>query len=163
MVLKNSIIKTINEQINAELYSSYLYLSMSAYFQGLGLKGFAHWMLIQSGEENGHAMKFFNYLADTGSKIELSAIAEPKKAWASPLEAMKEVCDHEAKVTGLINKLIDLALTEKDHATNAMLQWFISEQVEEESNAADIHHRLEMIGTSNSGLLYLDKEMGKRQ
>jgi ferritin len=152
----------LNKQINAELYSSYLYLSMAAWFESLSLRGFAHWMRVQAKEEEGHAMKFFDYVIERGGKIDLKAIEAPPKSWQNPLAAFKAVAAHEAKVTGLINTLADQAQDLHDHATGTTLHWFISEQVEEEANAAEIVAKLEMIGASSGGLFALDHQLAKR-
>ena len=152
----------LNKQINAELYSSYLYMSMAAWFESLSLKGFAHWMHVQAKEEHAHGMKFFAYVVERGGKIELKAIEAPPKSWKNPLDAFKAVAAHEAKVTGLINGLADQAQELRDHATSTMLHWFISEQVEEEAHAAEILAKLEMIGESSGGLFALDHQLAKR-
>jgi len=152
----------LNKQINAELYSSYLYLSMAAWFESLSLRGFAHWMRIQAKEEEAHAMKLYDYVIERGGKIELKAIEAPPKSWQTPLAAFKAVAAHEAKVTGLINALADQAQDLRDHATSTMLHWFVSEQVEEEANAAEIVAKLGMIGESSGGLFALDHHLAKR-
>jgi ferritin len=152
----------LNKQINAELYSSYLYLSMAAWFESQSLKGFAHWMRVQAKEEEGHAMKFFDYIIERGGKIDLKSIEAPPKSWQNPLAAFKAVAAHETKVTGLINTLADQAQDLHDHATGTTLHWFISEQVEEEANAAEIVAKLEMIGASSGGLFALDHQLAKR-
>jgi len=152
----------INEQINKELYSSYLYLSMAAYFENKNLPGFAHWMRVQEGEEREHAMKFYDFLLERGGTISLKAIDAPPAAWKSDLELFKEVATHEAKVTGLINALYELALKEKDYPSQVLLQWYITEQVEEEKNAAEIVASLEMIDRHETAVLQLDHRLGKR-
>ena len=154
--------KKINEQINAELYSAYLYLSMSAYCESLNLSGFANWMYVQFQEENSHAMKFYRYLNERGGRVELSAIEKPPASWGNVIEVFREVYAHEVKVTGLINELVDLAIQEKDHATVNMLQWYVDEQVEEEANASDLVAQLEMIEGKGSALLMLDRELKQR-
>jgi ferritin len=154
--------KAINEQINKELYSSYLYLSMAAYFEEQNLPGFANWMYVQEGEEREHGMKFYEYLVDRGAKIDLKAIAAPAASWKSALEVFKEVQKHEAFVTASINSLYEIALSEKDFASQIMLQWFITEQVEEEKNAAEIVQKLELIEAKGTALLMLDHELGHR-
>lgn len=154
--------QAINEQINKELYSSYLYLSMAAYFQGQNLPGFAKWMYVQTGEEREHGMKFYEYLVDRGAKVELKAIAAPATVWNSSLDAFKEVQKHEAFVTASINALYELALGEKDYPSQILLQWFISEQVEEEKNAAEIVQQLELIDAKGTAVLMLDHQLGKR-
>jgi ferritin len=135
---------------------------MAAWFESLTLKGFAHWMRIQAKEEHGHAMKFFDYVIERGGKIELDAIGAPPRSLENALAAFKEVAAHEAKVTGLINGLADQAHSLHDHATSTMLHWFISEQVEEEANAAEIVAKLEMVGPSAGGLMVLDHHLAKR-
>lgn len=152
----------LNAQINAEMYSSYLYLSMSAYLNEANLAGFSHWMEIQAQEEAAHAMMFYKYMKDRGAKITLNAIAKPESSWKNPLEVMAAVLKHEQKVTGLINNLVDLALKERDHATNNHLQWFVKEQVEEEATATEILQQLKIIGGKGEGLLMLDRELKTR-
>jgi ferritin len=152
----------INEQINKELYSSYLYLSMSSYFSGKNLSGVAAWLRVQVDEERGHGMKFYDYLVDRGGRVLLKVIAAPHSEWKSSLEAFKEVQSHEAVVTASINNLYELALKEKDYPTQVLLQWFISEQVEEEKNAAEIVQQLELIDTHGTAVLMLDHRLGKR-
>lgn len=152
----------INEQINAELYSAYLYLSMAAYFESMNLGGFAKWMRVQFQEEQAHALKFFEYVLERGGDVELKAIAAPKTKWSSTLEAFKEVQAHEQHVTSLINKLYEAALEDKDYASQALLQWYITEQVEEEKNAAEIVANLELIEARGTAVLMLDHRLGKR-
>jgi len=143
-----SLQEAINEQINKELYSAYLYLSMAAYFEGQNFGRFFNWMKIQYQEETGHAMKFFAYLHDRGGTVTLKAIAQPPVKFKTPLEIFKQVLEHEKEVTDSINKLYELALKEKDYPTQSTLQWFINEQVEEEKNATSIIQTLEMAGNS---------------
>jgi ferritin len=152
----------INEQINDELYSAYLYLSMAAYFEAASLPGFASWMRIQSQEEVDHAMKFFDFVNERGGRVELRAIEQPTVAFESPLAVFQAAYGHEQKVTGLINNLYTLALEEKDYAAQVMLHWFIDEQVEEEANASQIVDLLERIGDRDQGLIMLDRELGRR-
>lgn len=154
----------INEQINAEFYSAYLYLSMSSWFESAGLKGFASWERIQAMEERDHALKFFDYLCTRGGRAVMQAIAAPPSTWKSPQDAFEAQLQHELKVTDLINNLVDLAMAEKDHATVNFLQWFVTEQVEEEENARTTLDQLKMISQEKGvGLLYmLDKEMATR-
>ena len=152
----------INEQINKELFSSYLYLSMASYFADKNLSGFAAWLLVQVDEERLHGMKFYDYLVDRGGRVELKAIAVPRSEWKSSLEAFKEVQSHEAAVTASINALYELALMEKDYPTQVLLQWFITEQVEEEMNAAEIVQQLELIDAHGTAVLMLDKQLAKR-
>lgn len=152
----------VNEQINAELYSSYLYLSMASYFKRLSLEGFARWMEIQSLEELTHAMKFFDFVNERGGKVDLKGIEGPPTTWASPLAAFEAVYEHEVKVTGLIYNLANIAAEEKDHATSNLLQWFITEQVEEEASADAIVQKLKLIGGEGGGLYLVDQELAQR-
>ena len=152
----------INEQINKELFSSYLYLSMAAYFASKDLPGFAKWMHVQAGEEREHAMKLYEHLEDRGGRVLLKAIAAPKTEWTSNLEAFKEAAAHEALITASINTLYELALSEKDYPVQVLLQWYISEQVEEEKNAAEIVAQLQLIEERGTAVLMLDKQLGKR-
>jgi len=154
--------QAINEQINKELYSSYLYLSMAAYFEGKNLPGFATWMRVQADEEREHGMKFFEYLVDRGANVELKPIAGPASEWKTSLDVFKQVQEHEAFVTASINALYELALKEKDYPTQVLLQWFITEQVEEEKNAASIIQQLELIDAKGTAVLMLDHQLGKR-
>ena len=154
--------KALNEQINAEFYSSYLYLSMSAYFVRKNLPGFAHWMYIQTQEEAAHAMLFFNFVNERGGTAELKAVAKPDFNWTDPIKVFEAVLKHEQMVTGLINNLVDIAITEKDHATNNKLQWFVAEQVEEEANATEILEQLRIVEGKGQGLLLLDRELKTR-
>ena len=153
----------MNQQVNAELYSAYLYLSMAADFETENLHGMAHWMQIQAKEETGHALKFFKYIAERGGRVTLTAIAAPPTQWDSPLALFEQVYKHECHVSSLINKLVELAAAEKDHASEVFLQWFINEQVEEEANASDILHQLKMVGDSKQGLFLLDRHLAQRQ
>ena len=152
----------INEQINKELYSSYLYLSMAAFFANKNLAGFAKWMHAQADEEREHAMKLYAHLEDRGGRVLLKAIAAPKTEWTSSLEVAEEVAAHEAKVTASIYALYELALKEKDYPAQMMLQWFISEQVEEEKNAAEIVANLKLIEERGTAVLMLDHRLAKR-
>jgi len=163
MKISQKLIDAINEQINKELYSSYLYLSMAAYFDNKNLKGFANWMFLQSKEEYEHAMKFFHYLSERGAKVELKTIDGPKTEWKSPLNVFEEVYSHEQKVSEMIINLLALAKKEEDYATENFLQWFIKEQVEEEANASFIVERLKLIGDNIGALFIIDKELGERK
>jgi ferritin len=153
----------MNEQINKEMFSSYLYLSMAAYFEDKSLPGFANWMRVQADEEREHAMKFYDFILERGGKVQLKAIDAPKTEWGSTMEVVEEVAAHEAKVTASINDLYELALQEKDYPTQVMLQWFISEQVEEEKNAAEIVASLKMIEARETAVLQLDHRLAKRK
>lgn len=152
----------MNDQINKELFSSYLYLSMAAYFEDKNLPGFAHWMRIQEAEEREHAMKLYDFLLERGGKVTLKAIDAPKTEWASTLEVAQEVAAHEAKVTASIHSLYETALKEKDYPAQVMLQWFITEQVEEEKNAAEIVANLKLIEERGTAVLMLDHRLSKR-
>jgi len=163
MALSKKMEKALNDQINAELYSSYLYQAMAADFQAKNWKGFAHWMRVQAGEEQGHAMKFAKYVEDRLGRVTLRAIEAPPAEWATPLAAFEAVAEHEAKVTSLINKLVELAAAEKDNATSILLQWFVTEQVEEEANADEIVQKLRLIKDSVHGLFMLDSILGQRK
>ena len=153
----------LNGQINAELYSSYLYLSMAAYFESINLRGFAGWMRVQAQEETAHAMKFYAFVVERGGRVALKAIAAPPGEWSSPLAAFQAAHEHEQKVTAMIHKLVDLAEGQKDHATRSFLQWFVDEQVEEEANADEIVQKLTMIKDAPQGLLMLDSVLGQRK
>lgn len=153
----------MNEQINKELFSSYLYLSMAAHFEAKNLPGFASWMRIQEVEEREHAMKFYDHLLERGGKVELKAIAAPKVEWKSSLELFEEVVKHEAMITSSIYALYELAQKEKDYPAQVMLQWFISEQVEEEKNATEILDNLKLIEDRGTAVLMLDHRLAKRK
>jgi ferritin len=161
-MLSPKIQDAFNSQINAELYSSYLYLSMSAYCDSQNLAGMANWMRIQAQEEHTHAMKFFEFVNERDGRVLLTQIEAPKTEWTSPLDVFEETLAHEQKVTGLINDLVDLSLSEKDHASNTFLQWFVTEQVEEESTAKTIVDKLKLIGDNPVALYMLDGELGQR-
>lgn len=162
-MFSNTLQKTINEQINKELYSSYLYLSMSAWFETKNLPGFATWMRVQAEEEYEHAMKFFGHIVDRGGKVDLKAIAAPQTEWKTVLDVVKQVAEHEAFVTASINALYEQSVSEKDYPAQVMLQWFINEQVEEEKNAGDLVHQVSAVGSSENGLMMIDHHLGKRQ
>lgn len=152
----------INEQINKEIYSSYLYLSMSAYFENRNLKGFANWTRVQALEESTHALKFYDYLNNRGGRVELAPIEGPKTKWNSILEVFEDIYEHEQKVTALINNIALVAFEERDFAAQAYIQWFVNEQVEEEANVSGIIEQLKLIGDNSSGIFMLDKEMAAR-
>lgn len=154
--------EAFNDQLNAELYSSYLYLSMSAYFDSMNLSGMASWMRIQAGEELSHAMKFFDFISERDGRVVLRQIDGPKTEWDSALNAFQEALAHEQKITASIDHLVDLALGEKDHASNTFLQWFVTEQVEEESNAKSIVDKLRMVGDNPVALYMVDGQLGER-
>ncbi|MFQ5680342.1 MAG: ferritin [Gemmatimonadota bacterium] len=152
----------LNEQINRELYAAYLYLSMMNHFEGESLSGFAHWMRLQSREEVGHAMKIVAFLHDRGGRVELQAISKPPASFDSPLAVMRTALEHERQVTAEIEGLYELALKERDFPAQVLLQWFVTEQVEEEKSASDIVDRLEIGGDSGSALLVMDERLGAR-
>src|SRR5262245_10044709 len=152
----------INQQIKHEFYSSYLYLSMSAYLETINLPGFARWMRIQSQEEQAHAMRFFDFINDREGSVELQAIDQPPGEFQSPLDVFQQALEHERRVTALIHQLYELAAKENDYPTQAHLQWFITEQVEEEKNASQIIERLKMTGGQPAALLILDRELAAR-
>jgi len=155
-------LNALNKQINKEIYSAYLYMSMSAYSQFIGLKGFANWFMVQYNEEMEHAMKIYTYVNDQGEKVKLMAIDEPPVEFESPMDMFEKTLDHEKFITKSINELVDLATEEKDHATKIFLQWFVTEQIEEEGNDNDIINQLKLIGENGNGLLMLDRELGGR-
>lgn len=161
-MLKEKILKALNKQINTELFSSYEYLAMSAYFKEENLDGFAHWFRIQSQEEYAHATKIYDYIHRANSKVTLEKIDAPKANWKNTLEVFEETYAHEQKVTKAIDEIVNLAIEEKDHATNNFLQWFVSEQVEEESTALNILEKVRLIGDNKNGLFLLDRELGQR-
>jgi ferritin len=161
MVITEKIQDAINQQINAELYSAYLYLSMSAYFETQNLSGFAKWMKGHAQEELTHAMKFYEYVLERMGKMALQAIPAPPAKWDSPVAAFEQVYQHEQKVTALINALLELATTHKDYATCALLQWFVNEQVEEEANTCKMLEKAKLAGASVGALFALDHQAGK--
>ena len=153
----------LNEQINKEFYSAYLYLGMAAHFESEGLKGFAKWMRVQALEEQGHAMRIYDYLFSVDAKPVLKPIEEAPVHYAKhPVEVIQDVLKHEQFVTASINSLYELALAEKDYKTQVFLQWFINEQIEEEATVGEIVGRIELIGDDGPGLLRLDAELGSR-
>jgi ferritin len=151
-----------NEQIKHKLESYYLYLSMAAYFYSIELDGMAHWMKIQAGEEQGHAMRFFDHLKERNGRIELPALNQPKDEWASPLEVFQEAYQHEQFITGKINNLVKLAIIESDNLTAKLLQWFVTEQVAAEASISKIVHTIKKLDSCGSGLEMLDQELGAR-
>jgi len=161
-MINQKIQEAFNKQLNAELYSAYLYLSMSAYFQSINLPGFGNWMRVQAQEEVLHAMKFYSFIIDRGGTVTLTAIDSPPTTWDSPLKAFEDAYAHEQKVTGLINSLVDLAIQERDHASNNFLQWFVSEQVEEEASADEVAKKIKLAGNVGGGLFMLDRELATR-
>ncbi|MFZ5809214.1 MAG: ferritin [Chloroflexota bacterium] len=163
MMISKSMQDAINEQIKNELYSAYLYLSMSAFFEARNLPGFAKWLRLQANEELEHAMKFYDYVLERGGQVFLKAIDQPPSEWKSNLQVFEQVLEHEQKVTALINKLYEQALKENDYPSQIMLHWFITEQVEEEKNAAEIIENLKLIDAHGTAVLMLDHQLGKRE
>jgi ferritin len=153
----------MNQQINAELHSAYIYLSMAAHFENQNLQGFAHWMRIQWQEELIHAQKFFDFIHERRGRVLLEPIAAVPTEWESPLAVFEAAFAHEQHVSTLINDLVNLAVKEKDHAANSFLQWFVDEQVEEEASADGVVQQLKLIGDSGHALYMLDRELGARQ
>ncbi len=161
-MLNNKVQDALNEQINAEFWSAYLYLSMAQHFEAEGMPGVANWFKIQFQEEQAHATIFMNYINQRGGRVTLKAIDAVPTSWESPLEAFKATLEHEKKVTALINDLYALAESERDYATRDRLNWFVSEQVEEEDNCRTLIDKFSLIGNDGMGLYMLDQELGSR-
>lgn len=155
--------QALNQQIKHELESAYLYLAMAANFYTMGLDGMASWMRIQAQEELGHAMRIFDHIVERGGRVELLPLAQPQKEWDSPLEAFKAAYEHEKFITGKINELVELAAEEHDHAAGVMLQWFVTEQVEEEDQTRKAVELLERVGKSGRGIVIADQRLGARE
>jgi len=163
MKLSKKMETAINKQINEEFYSAYLYLSMASYFEAMNLKGFANWMKVQYQEEVSHGMKLFDYALERGGSVALKEIGKPPSTWESPLAAFEASYEHEKTISSLIDDLYHLAVSEKDTATQIMLQWFVTEQVEEEASVSEIVEKLKLVGEKGNALLLVDKELGKRK
>lgn len=161
-MLSDKLLKALNEQVNNELFAAYQYLAMAEYFASRNLDGFAHWMRLQREEEIAHAMKIFDFVIDRDSRVTLAPIAAPDAKFASPLAVLKKALEHERSVTGKINALYAAAKKENDYPTEAIMQWFVLEQVEEEASALKLVERLEMAGDDKAALLILDREVGQR-
>jgi ferritin len=161
-MIKDNMLNALNEQIAREMYSSNLYLSMAGYYQSINLPGFAHWMRVQAQEEMFHATKFFDYILNRGGKPKIAAIAEPQAEWKSALDAFDASFKHEQYISESINTLADIAIKETDHATLSMLQWFITEQVEEEANVSEIVEKLKLLGDFTAGIIMMDNELKAR-
>jgi ferritin len=161
-MIKEIITKALNKQLSEELYSSYLYLQMAAFFEGEQLNGFAAWMRVQSEEEYGHGMKLYNYILQVDSKVNLKKIDAPGEPWKSALDVFNATYKHEKEITKSIDEIAGIALSEKDYATFNFLQWFISEQVEEESTALRILDKIKLIGDNKTGLFFIDRELAGR-
>ncbi len=162
MALSTSMEKAMNDQINAEFESAYLYLGMAAWLESANFPGFAQWMRAQAQEETEHAMKFFEHIVERGGTPTLTAIKAPPKSWQSPLAAFQASYKHEQYISGRINKLMDMAVKAKDYASQSLLQWFIDEQVEEEASVDEIVQKLKMVKGSAGSLLMFDHKLGKR-
>lgn len=161
-MISSKLEKELNQQLNEELYSAYLYLSMSAFLAQKNLNGFSNWMRVQFEEEQSHAQKLFQYILDRGGNVELQTINKPENTWKDIIDVFENVLAHEQKITSLINDLVNTAMSEKDHATVNMLQWYVSEQVEEEATVSDILDQLKLIDGKGSALLMLDREAKQR-
>ncbi len=153
----------LNNQLKNELYSAYLYLSMAAFFESRNLPGFSNWMKVQAKEESEHAMKFFDFLNDTGGRVILQEIPQPPADFSSAQEVFEETLEHEEKVTNLLNQLYELSIEVNDNAATIFLQWFITEQIDEEKNATLILETLKLIKPDSAALVMLDRELAKRQ
>ncbi len=161
-MLNKRLEQEFNKQLNAELESAYLYLSMSAFLDSINLNGFSHWMKLQFEEEQFHAMKLYDYILDRGGRVQLSKIEAPKTEWKDVIDVFEDVLKHEQKVTAMINNLVDVSMEEKDHASVATLQWFVTEQVEEEAGVSDLLDQLKLIDGKGAGLFILDREVKQR-
>jgi ferritin len=161
-MLKPKIQDALQTQVGYELSSAHLYLSMSAYFQSVNLKGMADWMKMQAEEERTHGMMIFDHILARGGEVKLGGIDAPQTDWESPLAAFEAAHAHEQMITGRINDLVDLAIAESDHASNAFLQWFVTEQVEEEDSVMEIVEQLRLVGDDRGALFMLDRELGQR-
>lgn len=161
-MFKKEIQDAFNKHLNAESFSAHLYMSMSACFQSMNLKGMAQWMRLQADEETMHEMKFFDYILARGGKVVLDTVNAPPNEWESPLAIFEAAYGHEQMISEKINKLVDLSLAESDHASNAFLQWFVTEQVEEEESVLEIVDQLKLIGDDRGALFVLDRELGQR-
>jgi ferritin len=162
MELSKKLQDALNEQIKEEIASAYIYLSMAAYCESVNLAGFARWMVAQSQEEWGHAMKFYNYIYDRGGRVVLEAIEKPATEFAGPVDVFEKTLAHEQFITGRIHNLYAMAAEEKDYASQGVLQWFVNEQVEEEKTAGDILEMLKMVGDKGQGLIMLDRQLAQR-
>lgn len=161
-MLTEPVENALNEQINAELFSEYLYLSMAAYYEEQGLSGFSSWMRAQADEENAHAMRLYDYILERDGHVTLESIDSPPTKWDSPMDAFKAAYEHEVEITGMIDDLVAVAREENDNATENMLQWFVAEQVEEEATTQEILDKLKHVGDDGTGLLMVDQELAQR-
>jgi ferritin len=161
-MLSEKMIDALNEQINKEMYSAYLYLAISSYAEFKGLRGFSNWYRVQYQEEMEHAMRIYDYVQEQGAQVKLKAIEQPSSDFGTPLQILEKTLEHEQYVTQLINNLVDLAIQEKDHASQIFLQWFVTEQIEEESNVNEILDKLKLAGEEGRGLFMIDKDLAAR-
>jgi ferritin len=161
-MLSKKMLDALNDQINKEMYSAYLYMAMSAYSDSQGLKGFSNWFYVQYQEEMEHAMRIYHYIQEQGGRIKLKALDEPPADFGDALEMFEKTLEHEQFITKSIHGLVDLAVSEKDYATQIFLQWFVSEQIEEEANDNEIIDKIKLIGKQGNGLYMLDRELGAR-
>ena len=161
-MISEKMTQALNEQVNREMYSAYLYMSMSAHCNQVGLKGFANWFMVQYHEEMLHAMKFYEYIQRQGAEVKLAAIQAPPTTFESPLDMFTKTLAHEQFITQSINELIELAISEKDHASQIFLEWYVTEQVEEEENDNDMIAQLKWIKDNPQGLMMLDRELAGR-
>jgi len=161
-VISQSMQDALNAQINVEQYSAQLYLAMGAHCESLSYRGFAHWLRVQAGEETAHAVKLIDFLLDRGGKLALLAVAAPPREFGGVVQVMEQVLAHEQAITGKIGALFERARAEKDHASEITLQWYVTEQVEEESTVGQIVAHLHAVGDKGGGIWYLDSRMGKR-
>ena len=160
--MNSKVEKALNEQIHAEFFSFYLYLSVAAYFNANHLDGFAHWMRVQAQEEYAHAMKLFDFVNERGGTVKLMPLDGPSHEWPSASAAVEAVLNHERAISERINRLVDLATSENDHATTVVLHWYVNEQVEEEATADTLFHQVKMVESSPYGLLMIDRELAGR-
>jgi ferritin len=161
-MIKKEVLDAMNEQINAETYSAYMYLSMAAYFEEKSLSGFANWMKVQYQEEAAHALKFFNYVTGRSGRVVLKAVQQVPVEFDGIVDVFEKTLAHEIHVTSLINNLVDVAISVSDHATQSFLKWFVDEQVEEESNVEKILQTLKLINGQGDGIFMMDREMSQR-
>ncbi len=161
-MLSSRMENALNEQLTYELYSAYYYVAAAAHFDHANFKGFAHWNKLQAHEEVNHAQRFYDYINDAGGRVILGAIDQPPSEFDSPLSVFEAALAHERDVTRRIHSLVDLAIEEKDHATNAFLQWFVTEQVEEEAQADEVVQQLRMAGDAPSAVLIIDRQLAQR-
>lgn len=161
-MISNNMVAALNQQIKHEFYSSHLYLAMSAYCETLNLRGFAHWMKMQADEERGHGLKLFDYLIEAGAKVKLEVLEQPPADFGTPKNLLTKVLEHEKMITGRIHQLYAQATDEKDYRTQIFLQWFVTEQMEEENNAQEILSKIEAVEERMSSILWIDKELKKR-